>query len=273
MVDALRMQQTGVTERHRTYGLVLFTTSTYTLDTLMKAAGSGLLFSDDGSLLWQGEILQSCLSFLEDIRTKNGFPEPVHMMDDKMLELFWTGRAAVIGPVGPGFLRHVSERQDRITKGDLSFDKEAIEPVLLPIPHPTGREGCSCITLHAATVFACPDASETDGAYLAVRLAETLARKEALWLASQLPVVPARIEGRQYGFGLTVPDGAGWRFLMGAATSGMVCRHLSAEIKEKERQFKEQAISPLMADFWRGVVMPHEFDRRLSACVEDIPNK
>lgn len=270
MVDALKERQIGVEERYRTYGLVLSTASTYTIDSLMEAAGSGVVFSQDGSLLWQGETLQSCLSFLKNIRTGKGFPEPVHMMDEKMLELFWTGRAAVIGPVGPGFLRHVRERQDRITKGTLFSGGREIEPVLLPVPHPIDSKICASITLHVATVFMRPEARGADAAHLAVRLAEALAGKEALWLARQLPVMPARTEDRERGFDHAVLDGATWSFLSGAASSGKMYHNLSTAIKEKERLSKEQVISPMMDEFWRGTVTPHEFDQRLSAYAEKI---
>jgi ABC-type glycerol-3-phosphate transport system substrate-binding protein len=274
MVDTLRARQAGVSEQYRTFGLVLDTTSTNTLDTLMEAADKGLVFSQDGSLMWKGAVLKSSLSFLECVRLEKGFPEPVHMMNERMLELFWTGRAAVIGPVGSGFLRHVRERQERIAGSHLFRGIEAVEPVLLPVPHPIGGTSSSCVTLHAAVVFTCPGTSGADTAYLAVRLAEALARKEALWLAGELSIVPARCKDRQHAFSLaTVPDGAGRRFLVGAATSGRMFRNLSSEIKEKERLLREQAISPMMDEFWRGTISPDEFDSRLSAFAEEIADK
>jgi hypothetical protein len=187
-------------------------------------------------------------------------------MTDRMLELFWTGRAAVIGPVGPGFLRHVRERQDRIASGSVSSGEETIEPVLLPVPHPTGGMSSRCIDVHAAMVFACPGVGGEDSAYLAVRLAETLVRKEALWLAGELPVVPARTEDRKYGFDpATVLDGASRRFLLGAAATGRMYRNLSSEMKEKEKLLREQVISPMMDQFWRGALSPDEFVTSLSS--------
>jgi hypothetical protein len=269
MVDTLRVRQAGIPGQYRKYGLVLDTASTHTIDTLMEAAGRELVFSPDDSLMWQGEALKASLSFLGDVRERKGFPEPVHMMSEKMLELFWTGRAAVIGPVGPGFLRHVRERQDRVERGDLFSGKETVEPILLPVPHPTGFIGVPCITVHAATVFMCPGTSGADTAYLSVRLAEMLTRKEALWLAGELSIVPARCEDRKPGFGLSAfPDGAIRRFLVGVATSGKMCRNLSFMTKERERILKEQAISPMMDEFWRGVISPDEFDRQLTAFAE-----
>ncbi len=264
MVATLRAREAGVPEQYMTYGLVLDTTATHVLDTLMEATGRGLVLSEDGDLMWQGEAIKSSLSFLEDVKAIKGFPEPVHMMTERMLELFWTGRAAVIGPVGPGFLRHVRERQDRITGSGVFSGKETVEPVLLPVPHPTGGMGSRCITVHAAAIFTCPGKGGADTAYLAVRLAEALARKEALWLAGELPVVPARTEDRQHGFEpVTVPDGASRRFLLGAAASGRMYRNLSSEMKEKERILREQEISPMMNLFWRGTLNPDEFERRL----------
>ncbi|HXL03904.1 MAG: hypothetical protein GX872_05605 [Firmicutes bacterium] len=266
MVDALRIRQAGVEEQYRTYGLVLDTTSTNTLDTLMEAAGRGLVLSPDGSLMWQGDTLKSSLSFLQRIRLEKGFPEPAHMMSERMLELFWTGRAAVIGPVGPGFLRHVRERHEKMSGNHLAGGAEAVEPILLPVPHPVGGTSSACVTLNAAVVFTCPGTSGADTAYLAVRLAEALARKEALWLAGELSVVPARYEDRPHTFSLTpVPDGATRRFLAEAVASGRMFRNLSSATKEKERFLREHVISPMMTEFWQGTISPDEFDRRLSA--------
>ncbi len=266
MVKTLRAREAGVPEEYVKYGLVLDTTATYVLDTLMEATGRGLVLSEDGSLMWQGEAIKSSLSFLQDIKANKGFPEPVQTMTDRMLELFWTGRAAVIGPVGPGFLTHVRERQDRIASGSVSSGEETIEPVLLPVPHPTGGMSSRCIDVHAAMVFACPGAGGEDSAYLAVRLAETLVRKEALWLAGELPVVPARTEDRKYGFDpATVLDGASRRFLLGAAATGRMYRNLSSEMKEKEKLLREQVISPMMDQFWRGALSPDEFVTSLSS--------
>ena len=264
MIETLRAREAGVPEQYMTYGLVLDTTATHVLDTLMEATGRGLVLSEDGDLMWQGEAIRSSLSFLQDVNAMNGFPEPIHMMTERMLELFWTGRAAVIGPVGPGFLRHVRERQDRITAGGVFSGKETVEPVLLPVPHPTGGMSSPCITVHAAAVLTYPGTGGEDTAYLAVRLSEALARKEALWLAGELPVVPARTKDRQHGFDLaTRPDGASRRFLLGAASSGRMYRNLSSEMKEKEKLLREQVISPMMDQFWRGALSPDEFKQRL----------
>ncbi len=273
MVDALEARQKGVNDEYRTYGLVLDTASTSTIDALMEAAGRGLVFSGDGSLLWQGECFQCGLSFLEDIRMRKGFPTPVHKMGDKMLELFWMGRAAIIGPVGPGFLRHVRERQDRIAKKHLFPGTEVVEPVLLPVPHPTGSAGSASLTVCGATVFSSPEASGADTDLLAVRFAEALAKREALWLARELPVVPAKTEDLKDTLRFTVPDGATQRFIVEAAISGKTYYNLSSGIKERERICKEQAITPLMDEFWRGIISPGEFCQRLSAFAEEISDK
>lgn len=264
MIETLQARQAGVPEEYTKYGLVLDTTGTRVLDTLMEAAGRGLVLSEAGDLLWQGDALTSCLSFLQDIKEAKGFPEPAHKMTDRMLELFWTGRVAVIGPVGPGFLRHVHERQERIAKGSIFSGTVTVEPVLLPAPHPTGGLHTPSITVCSAMVFTGPGRGREDASYLAVRLAEALARKEALWLARELPVVPARHKDREDAHGAAyLPDGASRRFLLKAASSGRMYSSPSSEVKEIEEILREQAISPMMDQFWTGTLKAAEFEQRL----------
>ncbi|MGE5592488.1 MAG: ABC transporter substrate-binding protein [Betaproteobacteria bacterium] len=260
MARALAARQAGVEERHRAYALVLETTSTASLDTLMRAAGLGLALEADGSLAWHGAPLVEALSFLEEARDEGAFPEPVSRMGERMLELFWTGRAAVIGPVGPGFARHVRERLERIARGDLPSAREGVEPVLLPVPHPRGGEANSCTSVTSVMAFKRPGPGGEDAARLAVEFARLLARKEALWLAKEMCVVPAHLGDRQRVLGMIGPDGASERFLTLSAASGTACGHKSARLALMEKEVRARAIAPALAEFWKGALRARDFD-------------
>lgn len=260
MARALAAQQVGVDERYRAYPLVLETTSTATLDTLMRAAGKALAVNADGSLAWHGASLAETLSFLEEARDEDAFPEPVPRMGERMLELFWTGRAAVIGPVGPGFARHVRERLERIAKGEFPSAREGVEPVLLPIPHPPGGEANSCTSVTSVMAFRRPGPGGEDAARLAVEFARQLARKEALWLAKEMCVVPAHLGDRQEVLGMIGPDGASERFLTLSAASGTPCGHRSARLALMEKDVRTRAIAPALAEFWEGTLRARDFD-------------
>ncbi len=260
MVRAVAARQAGMEERYRTYGLVLDAASMATLDTLMRAAGRGLALACDGSLAWQGAPLLSVLSFLEQAREERAFPEPASRMGGLMLELFWNGRAAVIGPVGPGFARHVRERRERVAEGKLPYAFKGVEPVLLPIPHPPGGAANPCVSVRSAMVFRHPGRGGEDAARLAVEFARLLARKEALWLARELCVVPAHLADRKQVRGTIGPDGASERFLLAAASSGAVCSHTSAALAQKEREIRERVIAPALSEFWKGSLAAGDFD-------------
>lgn len=264
MVRAVAARQAGIDDHYRAYALVLDGGSTSTLDTLMQAAGRGLALAPDGSLAWRGAPLASVLSFLEKAREEGAFPEPAARMGERMLELFWTGRAAVIGPVGPGFARHVRERQERVAQGKLPYAYKGVEPVLLPIPHPPGGATNSCISVTSAMVFKHPGRGGEDAARLAVEFARLLARKEALWLAKEMCVVPAHLTDREQVLGMIGPDGASERFVIGAAASGTACRHRSAELALRETEVRRQAIAPALAAFWNGNLRASDFDTYVS---------
>lgn len=261
MARAVASRQAGVEERYRTYALVLDASSTSTLDTLMRAAGHGLVLDPDGRLAWQGPVLTSALSFLDRAREEKAFPKPVAKMGEQMLELFWTGRAAVIGPVGPGFARHVRERQAKIAEGDLPYAYKGVEPVLLPVPHPPGGHMATCVWVSAASVFRTPGRGAADASRLAVEFAQCLARKEALWLARELAVVPAHLEDRKQVLGMIGPDGASERFLLATASSGTMCRHASTSLSEKEAEIRERVIMPALMAFWKGDLDPAAVER------------
>lgn len=261
MAQAVTSRQAGVEERYATFALVLDASSTSTLDTLMRAAGHGLVLAPDRSLAWQGPALTSALSFLDQAREEKAFPRPAAKMGEQMLELFWTGRAAVIGPVGPGFARHVRERQARIAEGNLPYAYKGVEPVLLPVPHPSGGHVGTCVWVSAASVFRTPGRGAADASRVAVEFAQRLARKEALWLARELAVVPAHLEDRKQALGMIRPDGASERFLVAAASSGTMCCHTSASLSEKEAEIRERVIVPALTAFWKGDLDPAAVER------------
>ncbi|MGE5585527.1 MAG: ABC transporter substrate-binding protein [Bacillota bacterium] len=261
LVRYVGARQAGAEDRHRAYALVLDAASVEVLDSLMRAAGRGLAVApDDGNLAWQGAPLASVLSFLEQAREEGAFPRPVPQMGERMLELFWTGRAAVIGPVGPGFARHVRERQERMAEGKLPYASRDVETVLLPVPHPPGGATHPCVSVTSAMVFRQPGRGGEDAARLAVEFARLLARKEAVWLSREMCVVPAHLADREKVLGMIGPDGASERFLIAAAASGTACRHRSAELARREAEVRKRAIAPALAAFWKGDLDAGGFD-------------
>lgn len=269
---AISSRQAGVEGRYKAYALVLDSTSTGSLDTLMGAAGEPQVLDPRGGLAWQGSVLSSALRFLGEAREEKAFPEPVAKMDERMLELFWDGRAAIIGPVGPGFARHVRQRQARMAKGSLPYAHKGVEPVLLPVPHPPGAHRAPCVSVTAASVFRIPGRGGRDpsASRLAVEFAQRLARKEALWLARELAVVPAHLEDRKQVLGMIGPDGASEQFLLAEAASGTARRHVSTLLAEKEAEIRERAIMPALAAFWQGRLDPAEFERLVIARSREI---
>lgn len=264
MVRAVAARQAGVDDRYRAYALVFDAGSTAAVDILMWAAGRGLALEADGSLAWQGAPMASVLSFLEQARGEGAFPEPASWMGGRILELFWTGRAAVIGPVGPGFARHVRERQERMAEGKLPATYKSVEPVLLPVPHPPGVTANACTSVTSAMVFKHPGRGGEDAARLAVEFARLLARKEALWLAKEMCVVPAHLADREHVLGMIGPDGASERFLIASAASGVALRHKSAELVHKETEVRREVIAPAVAKFWKGELRAGDFDAYVS---------
>ncbi|MCR4402386.1 MAG: hypothetical protein NUW12_06325 [Firmicutes bacterium] len=272
MVRTLTERQTGVDDRYRAYALVFDAASTAAVDILMRAAGRGVVLNADGSVAWQGEPLASVLSFLEQARDEDAFPEPASKMGGRMLELFWTGRAAIIGPVGPGFARHIRERRERIIKGGSGAAYTGVEPVLLPVPHPPGGTVNACTSVTSAMVFRHPRRGGEDAARLAVEFARLLARKEALWLAREMCVVPAHLADREQVIGVIGPDGASERFLIDSAASGVAQRHRSAELVIKETEVRREAIGPAIAEFWKGELRAGDFDAYVARSLRGGPD-
>ncbi|HHV78221.1 MAG TPA: hypothetical protein GXX40_01165 [Firmicutes bacterium] len=115
------------------------------------------------------------------------------------LDPFWQGEAAVILPVGRGFLRHAIERSGIMEAKEVS----GVEYRLVPLPAPTAGSPVYPARLDAVCVPGLIDGGDLPLLRLACELAVELARARS-WIASELKGVPA-----------SIADVPGWRLRSG----------------------------------------------------------
>ena len=114
--------------------LILNTSGVRPLEKVVcSLSGRALLL--DGELGWTEYDLARTVELLNTLSRAQIISSPPAKLENAMLEHFWSERAAIIGPVSSGLLRHIRERQESLIILPESEKKARdIEVALLPIP-------------------------------------------------------------------------------------------------------------------------------------------
>lgn len=249
-----------------TYPLVLDSSGTRSFGLLMQAAGVPSLLSADGQLRWKGEPLVKAAQFLADLREKGGFPPDPASMYRLMLDSFWKEKAAVLGPAGSGFLRHVREHLSRREeKGGPGRQEGAVEPVLLPIPSPPGQSLSPPYTVEAVYAFRRPGGHEDDRVRLVVEFARLVSRGDGAWLAVRLLNFPAyRPDQARWSRELELQSPPGL-FRLGSLRHARPAPILPPHLDVLEKALERNVIAPALRQFWAGNLSPGELEGTISA--------
>lgn len=162
---------------------------------------------ESGPLRPDEQELTTTLEFLDGFRKAGYLPDPVRTMHIRMLPGFWKGQIAVIGPCGPGMLRHILERTEGfggtgVGGAGAARSAVAAAPVLVPIPARRLEEARTPFEVTAAMALwpsgqPAGSPSELGRARLAVELARFLSQADVAWVASRLGEIPAYLPERE----------------------------------------------------------------------------
>ncbi|HHV62773.1 MAG TPA: extracellular solute-binding protein [Firmicutes bacterium] len=261
----------------RIYGL--------TLDTTRTDAFEHLLLNDGAAPLnWTRAQIAETAAFLEVLGNEGILPPEPDTASGELLELFWEGRTAVIGPVGPALLRHLWERGERVRLGQINpgpanlatstLAPAQVEPVLLPIPSRTRELRATPAAAVAFHIFRRPrpgdSASADETARIAVELARHLASGRGAWLAARLKAIPA-----------LRADQAWWAddFQVGLLADLFIreslryARSITPELPgdiEKLNAVRQKVLAPALAQFWRGRVTASRLAEEIDAGTRSV---
>lgn len=206
--------------------------------------------------------LSTSLDFLNDLRKAGYLLDPVKNMYKRMIPGFWKGQIAVIGPCGPGMLRHVLERTERPGGSEGSgtrVDKGStnVTPLLVPIPARRLDDARTPFEVSVAMPLrpgGQPDETRPDlgRARLAVELAQFLSRADVAWVAHKLGEIPAYLPERERWEAL-VPS---WllhsiKALLGRVTPPEKGLHGTMHEALMEEALWDQ-METVLEDFWKG---------------------
>lgn len=245
------------------YGLVLDHSRPESFHQLMLGAGSPSLLTPEGAPRRTAPAVREVAGFLNVLWKERVFPADADRMPEKILDLFWTGRTAVIGPVGPGFLRHLSERLGRIREGDLK-GATPVDVTLLPVPGGPDAQPVVPLSVHALAVFRPRPAEDPARARLAVEFARFLITSAGPWLEAELATVPAYL-----------PFHSAWReklsldpplidFLLRGSATGTPFPFLSPPAARTEHRLWAEVVAPALRTFWAGNLDPETLERRIA---------
>jgi len=172
------------------------------------------------------------------------------------LEDFFTGRAAVFGPVKPWFLRATYERTKRVERG--SLEAGAAPPfavVLLPPAGLGGREGVP-VAWENLYVFRQRRYQGDDHTRLAMELARHLSRTSAE-LAAELDLVPAYRPAQLTWL-------SAWKMGQGEVVLRWLERGVPAPFPAEVAEARSR-LEPLLKKFWAGELSAADLADRAQA--------
>jgi len=199
--------------------LILDTSDPQAFETLVLSAGGGRAFDGQGTLVWSEHDLAPLVSVVGTLMKQGTLPSPPSRYRASQAELFWSGRAALLGPASSGFLRYVRERAGGAVRAPSGESKiPGFDIAVLPLPGKQGGRGELLGSLSSLMVFDCGDRERA-------RIAVDFARFLATWCPTRvtdaLQLVSCHTECLDRSLaGLIVKTGTDWisQGLTGGAT-------------------------------------------------------
>lgn len=224
-----------------------FLFTSYSLASLWRELGRGDLATPNASP-WAAKRVRAAAERAQAFWQQGAVPYRIGSDGYAGLEDFFTGRAAVFGPVEPWFLRAVAERRERVERGLLEPGAPPFPVILLP-PAGLNEGGVLPVWQENLLVFRQRRYRGDDHTRLAMELARHLSRT-AGQLAARLDVVPAwrpaQEEWRQ-----------AWPFAQGDVVLTWLERGAPAGDPAAEEQARAR-LEPLLQKFWEGGLSPGE---------------
>ena len=115
--------------------LILNTAGLSGLEILVRSLGGGPPFDASGNLVWAAKEIEPAVALVSTLTKRGIIPSPPSKFQSSMVERFWSGQAAMLGPVDSGLLRHLRERNSGVV-GAAPGEKPAVgfDVALLPFP-------------------------------------------------------------------------------------------------------------------------------------------
>lgn len=241
-------------EVHKLAGQPYLFTS-FDLFTLWQEVGRGGVTPELGktSSPWAPERVQRAAERAWAFWKQAAVPRSLGRGDYAGLEDFFTGRAAVFGPVKPWFLRATYERTKRVERG--SLEAGAARPFTVVLLPPAGLAAGEGIPVAAENlyVFRQRRYQGDDHTRLAMELARHLSRASAE-LAAELDLVPAYR-----------PAQLTWLSVWKMGQGEVVLRWLEYGVPAPSAAEMAEArarLEPLLEKFWSGELSPAELADR-----------
>lgn len=215
----------------------------------MNAGGTSPVVGEKGDRAWAR--LSAVLEFLDSWRKKGLFPSNAAEMHKVMLPSFWSGKVAIIGPAGPGFMRHVLELHRHELK-DGPVKSADFDVVMLPFPHSRDSKPVTPVKLHATVVFRDPLSTDVQKIRAAAEFASFWSDQEMVRLCNALQVYPVRVGEGDWEVSTLRSLGP----LIGNAR--LVRGPAPSFVGVMEESFWGKVVRGSLSDFWTGRKTPRE---------------
>ncbi|MDP2858249.1 MAG: extracellular solute-binding protein [Bacillota bacterium] len=247
--------------------LVLDSTDVQAFETLVRSTGGGGAFDASGNLIWSERDLASLVSVVAGLVKQGTLPSPPSRYRTSSVELFWSGKVALMGPASSGFLRYMRERAAgaiRLPGGEKSTPE--FDVAVLPLPH-QAEQGTVLGNISSLMVF---DQGDRERARIAVELARFLAAWSPSKITDNLQLVSCHAGSMDRSVaGLFVKTGTSW--ISDALTCGVVLPAAGGPALDTRSSAGAARIAKAVRAFWDRPVAVDKLVQSLHKAMAEIP--
>ncbi|MGE8204914.1 ABC transporter substrate-binding protein [Heyndrickxia sp. NPDC080065] len=251
------------------YGFLTQGKSPETFGHLMRNYGILRSLSPEGKFQWGGKEAVETLEFLKKLMDEKIMPKETAGIDEqKMIDMFNDGQAAIFGRTGPYQITQNDNRNKEIDEGKIKGEK--IDMVLLPFPHHEGSKEVATGGGGGMWLFKQKNYKgdkHTDNA--AKVLKYLTGTKSSITAATQF-IPPARKSGQKMYSDMLQFDTDNGKFIQ--RTLGYVVRapQLDPVMAQKDGQIDADGVEPKFQGFLAGELTPKETVEQWTKIAESI---
>jgi len=247
--------------------LILDSTDVQAFETLVQSTGGSRAFDASGNLTWSERDLAPLVSVVAGLVKQGTLPSPPSRYRASSMELFWSGRVALMGPASSGFLRYMRERAAgaiRLPSGEKSTPE--FDLAILPFPHQAGQ-GAIMGNISSLMVL---DQGDRERARIAVELARFLAAWSPSKITDNLQLVSCHAGSIDRSVaGLFVKTGTSW--ISDALRCGSVLPAAGGPTLDTRSSAGAARIAKAVSAFWDRPVAVDKLIQSLHKAMAEPP--
>ncbi len=254
------------------FGFLTQGKSPETFGHLMRNNGILRSLSPDKTFNWGGEKALETLTFLKKLMDDGIMPKETAGIDEqKMIDMFNDGQAAIFGRTGPYQVSANDLRNKEIDEGKI--DAEKIDLVLLPFPHHKDEKEVATGGGGAMWLFKQKNYKGDEHTENAAKVLKYLTGTKSSITAATQFIPPARKSGQEMYADMLQFDTDNGKFIQRTLGYVVLSPRLSPEVAQIDGQIDKDGVEPKFQGFLAGELTPEEAVEQWTKVAESILGK